>query len=64
MVPTWGPQSSDVKKTPWICQLLCSGIIERDRSSCGKIIDDGIIEHIMISITPVIAITQLVNLCN
>ena len=44
IVPISGPQSNDVKRTPWICQLLLSGIFERDRSSWGKIIDDGTID--------------------
>jgi len=36
----------------------------RERSSCGKIIDDGIIEQIMINIMPAIAFAQLLNMFN
>ena len=44
--------------------MLLSGTIERERSCWGKIIDDGIIAHIMINITPVIAFNALLNMFN
>ncbi len=44
--------------------MLLSGTIERERSCWGKITEDGIIAHIMINITPVIACNALLNMFN
>ena len=63
-MPIWAPQRREVIRRPCICQLLCNGIIERERPSWGKIIDEGIIAQIMINITPVNIFAPRLNMYN